>query len=62
MVHNIVKVFMNLNFTKRDFKKPLAQMWVSAISFQESTATANTAGCSAYNQGRWKIGKSGHTA
>ena len=53
---------MNLNFTKRDFKKPLAQMWVSAISFQESTATANTAGCSAYNQGRRKIGKSGHTA
>ena len=53
---------MNLNLYKCDFKKTLIPMWVSAISFQESTATANTAGCSAYNQGRRKIGKSGHTA
>ena len=31
---------MNLNFNKGDFKKTLAPMWVSAIYFHESTATA----------------------
>ena len=56
-IHNIAKAFMNLNFIKCDFKKTLAPMWVSAISYQESTATANTAGCSAYNQDRRKVEK-----